>query len=518
MHSRGPSDDGPAELGAEQTVEPSRSETGSAAAGSLRQRTIRGIAWAAAEKWSVRLSTLVGFVLLGRLLQPAEFGVVSLAMVFITLLTVIADAGFATYLIQARELDRRLVNTAFYTALLFGALLTAALVAGSGPLADAFDSPDLALVLPAVSLAVLVAGFSSVPAALLVKELRFRDLAVRQASATLLSVVVAVVLAMAGAGVWALVAQHVTRSVVACVVLWVRSDFRPGLSYSLADAKVLTRFGGTAVLVQLGQQVRDQGESLLVGAVAGTTSLGYWTVARRFVGVVVDLFSSVVNVVAQPVFAKLRDDRSGLARAIGTSSAAGALLLTPVLVALALVSQRAVPVVFGDQWGPAAAIASVLALRSIVLSLGDFQRSALLGTGRPGAELAVTGVVLVGQAAIVLVAGRGDLADLAWWLTGWMALSWPLRALVLRRLLGVGWRTYSPTARVLLAAALAVVPVVVLGNLLDLDLLGSLAVGALGALCYLGALLLLCRDLVAEVVASIPFLRRRSRRAAGRAA
>ncbi|WP_432537486.1 lipopolysaccharide biosynthesis protein [Kineococcus arenarius] len=477
--------------------------------GTLRRKAFVGVLWASLEKWSVRLSTLVGFVLLGRLLQPEEFGVVALAMVFITLLTVVADAGFSTYLIQAREVGRRTTSTAFYISLALGALLAGALAAVARPLAAAFDAPQLAHVLPVVSVAVLVAGASSVPVALLARELRFRDLAVRQVAATVTSVVVAIVLAFAGAGVWALVAQHVVRSVVACAVLWARTDFRPAWAFDRVEARAMTRFGASALLVQLGQQTRDQGESLLVGAVTGTTALGHWTVARRFVGVVVDLFSSVVNVVAQPVFAKVRDDRRQLARALGSTSALGALLLAPVLVALALLSDVVVPAVFGSQWRLAASIAAVLALRSLVLSLSEFHRSALLAAGRPGAELAVTVVQLAGQVTIILLVGGGDLVALAWWLTGWMALSWPLRAAVVRKLLGVGWGAYTETGRVLLATALAGGLVLALARWWDPGTAGTVVVGALGVLAYALLVLLLCRRSVAEVLTSLRSLRRR---------
>ena len=83
----------------------------------------------------------------------------------------------------------------------------------------------------------------------------------------------------------------------------------------------MTAFGSSSMLVQLGTQIRDQGETMLVGALAGTTALGYWTVARRFVGVVVDLFASVVGMVAHPVFAKLQDDTTRLSRASSRASA-----------------------------------------------------------------------------------------------------------------------------------------------------------------------------------------------------
>lgn len=485
----------------------------------LRQQAVRGVLWTSLEKWSVRLGTFAAFVLLGRLLGPEEFGVVALAMVFITLLTVVVDAGFTTYLLQADRVDRAVTSTAFYISAVLGVVISGSLALSAGVFAGLFDAPALAQVLPAVAATVFVAGLSSVPAALLSRELRFRELALRQLVATLSSVVVAIALAFAGAGVWALVAQHLVRSVVALVVLWSSSPFRPALVFSAAEARRMVRFGSSALLGQLVVQVREQAEGMLVGALAGVSALGYWSVARRFVGVAVDLFSSVINVVARPVFARVKGDPARLGRAIGTSSSAAALLLAPALGGIALVSSFAVPLLFGDQWGPAAAVAAVLALRSIAASLSEFQRSAFLAVGRPGVDLVVTLALLAGQATIILLVTSQGLVVLAWWLAGWTALSWPVQALVLRRVAGVRLAAYAATSRVLLAAVLGTAATAAVARwLLDDGGFGaSLLAGAAGLVVYAAVVVLLARPLLREMWAPVSArLPRRGSRAGAR--
>ena len=485
---------------------------------SLRQRALSGVLWAALEKWMVRGSTLIGFIVLGNLLSPEQFGVVALAMTFITILTIVADAGFSTYLVQVQRLTAVTTSTAFYISVLLGAVLAGALWLAAAPLAAVLDAPPLEQVLPALAVSVLLAGLSSVPAALLQKELRFRELAKRQVLATALSVVAAIALAVGGAGVWALVGQTLVRSVISCAALWLSTDFRPRWAFSLGQAREMTSFGVQSMLVKLGTQARDQGEVFFIGVLAGTTALGFWTVATRIAGVVASLSITAVTMVSQPVFARLQGDRARLARALGTSTAMGALVLVPVLVALSLTSGFVVPGVFGDQWAASAGIAAVLALRTLLSSLSDLTRSALLATGHPGAELALTGVLLVVQIALVLVLADGDLVLLAAALTGWMVVGWPLRALVLRRLLDVPLSTFSATLAVVLAGGVAAGAVLAAQEWLQLEGLAYVGlVVALGAVVYLGAALLMARSLVGDLLGTLTSTLGRGRRSRHRA-
>ena len=480
--------------------------------GGLRARAARGVVWAAAEKWLVRASTLVGFVILGRLLEPAEFGVVALAMVFITLLTVVTEGGFGIFLVQRPTIDRTVATTTFVVSAGLGLVLAPALALAAPLLADLLDTPALAQVLPALAVALLVASLSVVPASLLQRDLRFRDLAVRQVVATGLSVVVAVVLAFAGAGVWALVAQTLVRSVVAFAVLWWMSDFRPAWTFSRPAAREMLGFGSKSLGIDLLRRVRDEGEAFLVGVLLGTTALGYWTVALRLVTVVVDLFSAVLGRVASPVFARVREDVPRLGRALGSSMAIAGFVMVPVLVVLALTSEHVVPWVFGSQWVPATGVAAVLAFRAVAYALGDFPRVALVVTGAPGAELAVTLGQVCGQVVVLLLVADRGLVAIALALTGWAVLTWPVRALLLHRLHGIGAGTYRQVALVVVCAALAAGAVLGAEAVLDLDGAPYVALAVVGGgAVYLGTAALLCRPTLREIRAALPVGRRRGR-------
>ena len=470
----------------------------------LRRSAVTGAFWAGAQTWMVRLSTLVAFVILGRLLSPVEFGVVALAMTFISVMAVASDAGFSSWLIQRRGLTREASSTAFWISLLLGAALTGLLLITSRALSDVLNSAELRVILPALSVTMVIAGASSVPAALLRREMDFRTLALRQVVATLISVVVAVALAVAGAGVWALVAQHIVRVVVAGVILWAGSTFRPQWRFDAFQAREMIAYGVKSLGVHMGNALRDQGSNFLIGAVLGAASLGYWTVAKRLVDVVVDLCSSAVNSVAQPVFARLQDQAERRSFVFGRVSGANCLITAPAVVAVGLASRDLVPLLFGDQWALSADVAAVLSIAVLFTTLVSPHRALMLATDRAGTELLLTALGIAGQAAVILLlAGRG-LMTVAVGLAVWAVVQYPLRALVLRFSLGIALRAHRQLLAVLLATGLASGAVTGTELLLELDGLRRVAVVFIvGGLVYLPMVFLVARPTVADVASSI---------------
>jgi len=477
---------------------------------SLHEQAVVGFVWAAAQKWLVRISTLLAFILLGRLLTPEEFGVVALAMTIITVLTVLTDAGFTLWLIQHRRLNDAATSTAFWISGALGLVLAGALAAAAGPVADLFDSAELRVILPVLALSVVVAGLSSVPAALLQREMRFRDLAIRQVVATVASVVVAVVLALLGAGVWALVAQTLVRVCVATVILWWKSDFRPRFVFSLQEARAMTGYGAKSLGVALGGAFRDQGEAFMIGALVGTTALGFWTIAGRLVYVVVELGSAAVGSVAAPLFAKLQDDPARLTRAYSRTLSAGSLILVPAMVALALSSRELVPLVFGPQWVASGEVAGVLAGGMLFTGLGAFHRAALLGVGRAGAELWVTVIAITGQVLVVVLLSSQSLVVIAAGLSTWAAVTFVVRAVAVRITLGIGFASYHQLLALLLAGGAAAATVLAVDMLLEPEGVVRLVwVGLLGGTVFVLVGWLVARPTFREVLRDVTRILRR---------
>ncbi|WP_269169342.1 lipopolysaccharide biosynthesis protein [Modestobacter sp. VKM Ac-2977] len=466
----------------------------------LRNQARSALLWSAVEKWFTRLGTLATFLVLARLLAPEDFGVVAAAATILGLAGLLVEAGLGKYLVQVDEVTPGLQSTVFWSSMGFAAIGALLMVVTAPWLAVAFDSPDLVWVVRVLAPLVLVNTAALVPVALLQRELDFRPIAVRRLWATAASTVVAVGLAFAGAGVWALVAQAVVSSVVSTVVLLAFAPFRPRLDFSRADAVASLRYGGSVLGIESLSAVGRYADNLLVGVVLGPVALGYYSVGYRVLLILLEILTSVTGAVALPLFAKIRGDAERLRRGFFSAVRLGSVVAFPVFLGLAAVAPAFVPVVFGETWLPSVPVMQWLALAGLVQCLTYFDRPLLLAVGRPGLELKVTMLATVGNVVAFAVAVPFGIAAVAAAYAIRNVVFWPVRLWALHHV-GIPLRPYGlailPLALAALVSAAVAAGVVYLVELPDPVRL-ALAVAA-AALVY-GCLLMVAAPAVVRQV------------------
>lgn len=425
-------------------------------AGGMRARAMDGALWIAAATWLVRILSTVTFVFVGRHLTPAAFGLVALANAFVLLLGILTSSGFATYLVRAPRIGRRLFSTAFWTSAGIGLVLYLLLLLAAPLLSTAFREPALRDVVRWLAVVVVVNGLASAPQAMLQREFRFRQLALRTIAASVIGSVVAIVLAALGAGVWALVAQSVITACVSTIAIWAASPMRAALVFSVADMRRILGFGGQMLLTDLLLQARDRGEEFTLGLVGSATVLGQWSVASRLVKLVQDTATQVINQVSTPSLARLQGDPARLHRGYATSMAAAGALLFPVMGWFALMSRDLVPLVMGEQWRSTAAVASIIAITACFAAFTYFDRPMFAIADRLAVEIVLVVVIVVLHLAVTVLLAPWGLTALALGLLGRNVVTLPLRQWALHRFVGVPYTAVLATLRILLAAAVAV--------------------------------------------------------------
>lgn len=355
--------------------------------GALRGRVARGLTWTVVDTWGRQVLNLAVFVVLARFLAPDDFGVVALAAVFVALAQVVVDQGLGDALIQRRDITRSHVDTAFWVAVLTGLLLTVTTVAVARPVSGFLGEPALQPVLAILSLSFVFAALSSIQIALLRRELAFRSLAVRSLLASLGGGAVGIVLAVLGAGAWALVAQQLVAGAVSVVALWTLSPWRPSLGFSAAHFRELFGFGLNIVGSDLLTFLSRNGDNFLIGAVLGTTPLGFYAVGYRLLDVTQVLLINVARKISFPAFSRMQHDPERMVRAYLKVTRTTSALILPGYVGIALVAFDLVPVLFGSRWQASGEVAAVLFLIGPVLSLQAFSGSYLNAVGRPDVTL-----------------------------------------------------------------------------------------------------------------------------------
>lgn len=379
----------------------------------LGDRAAAGVLWTVLQKWAVRLGGLATVAVLARLLGPEDFGVVSIALTVIPVIYLLSDLGFSTYVVQASDASSRVLSTAFWYAATTGVVLAGGLALLAPAIGALFQLPGVIPVLTGLAPAVLLVALASIPTALLRRRLAFRALAIQSFAAAALGQIVAIVVALAGGGVWALVLQLLVNQLVVCVLAWTSARWRPTKEFSRPQFVEMARFGTNVVGVELIALARLWAETAIVVSVLGVAALGFLNIAQRLVQATQDLSAAAILPVSTVAFAQIRSSverlRSGYLRALEVAY----VVVFPVMVFVAVGTPLIIPILFGDQWSKSVVPAQALAIAGI-MTLGAMLDNALFyGVGRPGRWLVYAIVVDALTVGTTLFSSRYGLVGVA---------------------------------------------------------------------------------------------------------
>lgn len=470
----------------------------------LTSVVLGGVLWKATTRGVAEVTRVVVVVVLARLLTPADYGVAGMALVVMSFGLMFTDPALGAALVQRPTIDERDRSTIFWSAATLGLSLTVLAVALSGIVARFFGEPEVRSLFAVSSIGFTLIGLSVAHRALLTRKLAYRSLELREMASIVTGGAVAVAVAAAGFGPWAIVSNFVAYSLVSTVLAWALLDWRPKLVYSRRSARNLGGFSAKvfgATLLTWGNQNLDK---VFVGRALGAAPLGSYSLAYNTMQVPVGLVSGTVHQALSPAYSRIQRDRERLERVFLRSRRVSVALVVPALTALLVVAPDAVEIVFGSKWDAAIVPLQVLCLGGIASSLSALNWSILQASGEAGMLLRLT---LLTSAVTWTAFAIG-----LWWgivgvAASYAAARWLLiipTTWITTRAVGFGfWATLRAGAVILpLAFVAGVVAYAARELLLLTDLRGLLRVGVVLAVmgsAYLVLLLLLVPSLLREV-------------------
>ena len=463
------SDDAPADPA---PIHPGSADPGPsdpAGARTLRDRADAGVAWSALHTWGTRGLQLGLILVLARLLTPRDFGLFAMAQVVISLLHPIAVQGIPEALVQS-DRDDDLVWATGLRAVMAGSAVAAVLLLLAAPLVAAmFGAADLTAVLRWLAPGAVLYGLHAVAYARIRSRLEFDVHARAGLAGGAAELAVGIPVALAGLGVWALVAGFYANLILETGLLlrstgalpW-RGSGRdaaqaPGTGFSGREYRRLLRFGRFIVAGSVTTFLNRRSDDFFVGLLLGPQVLGYYNIAYRLLELMTTVFLRAVERVAFPVFAKLQSQPRLVADGIRTSFRFTSLVAFPAFAGLMVVAPDAVLVALGGQWDAAVAPLRILALGGLALCATNVLPGAIRAAGYPQWNVtiaAVKGVLLAG--AFWVAAGIG-LEAVAWVFTAGVYLVFPAFLAAARRLFPVPVGGYLAEAAAPLAATLIMV-------------------------------------------------------------
>lgn len=333
---------------------------------SLKDKTVRGVGWSAADTFLSQGVTFIVGLVLARLLTPDEYGLIGIVTIFTTVMLGIIDSGFSNAIIRKSEVNDDDYSTLFIVNLAFSIGLFLLLYIGAPWIAHFFGRTQLVDLLRVMGLLLIIQAFSIVQTTILSRRIDFKTKTKASLISAILSGIIGIVMAYLGFGVWSLVSQQLSRQLIYTICLWVYNHWWPKLKFCWDSFRYMWGFGWKILVSGLLNNIWNEVYKVVVGKCYSPATLGQYTRSKEYASIFSTNLTSIVQRVSFPVLAQVQDDPvrmvSTYRRIIKTT-----MFVTAVcMISLAAVSEPLIYCLIGPQWNQAA---SFLPLICISLSL-----------------------------------------------------------------------------------------------------------------------------------------------------
>ncbi|MBL4674916.1 MAG: lipopolysaccharide biosynthesis protein [Mucilaginibacter sp.] len=355
-----------------------------------KKLVVSGIFWTLIQLAVNQSFSFVLKLILAKLLFPNQFGLVGMAAVFTGFVQVLNDLGVGAALVQRKKEDLRPehYSTAFTTGVIWSVLLFAIMSLAVAPIAANFyHEPLLRTIVPVLSIGILFSPVNLVHKAQLSKAMNFRKLAFIDNTSNILSGVIALILALYGAGVWALVFNTVSNVFFEMPLFFNATKWKPSFKIDKKAFNDVFSFGAYATGSNVLNYLYNNIDYLLIGKLLGASSLGLYTLAFVLTDTFRSRLMSVINSVMYPMYGRRQNDFEALKRYYLKVVLFNCLFVFPVMIYFVVDGGDFVTHIFGTKWEQTVLPLQILAV-SVMLHIMVSGNTALLrGLGYPGMEM-----------------------------------------------------------------------------------------------------------------------------------
>jgi O-antigen/teichoic acid export membrane protein len=353
----------------------------------LKERTVRGALARVCAQGATFLLRLGSLVVLARLLEPKDFGLVGMVTAFTGVLNLFRDFGLSAAAVQHRTVTDEQMSTLFWINILVGTLLGLVSVAIAPAIAAFYHEPRLFAVT-----AVLAAGFLFNAAGvqqsvLLQRQMRFTALAVINIVSLIVATAIGIAGAKAGYGYWSLVAMTVSAPLTGTIGFWLAAAWIPGMPHRRVGIRSMMRFGSTLTLNGLVVYVASNFEKVLLGRFWGVDAIGIYGRAYQLINIPTDNLNSAVGEVAFSALSRLQDDPSRLKSYFLKGYSVVLALTLPITIACALFADDIILAILGPKWKDAVVLFRLLAPTILVFAIANPLSWLLTSIGLVGRSL-----------------------------------------------------------------------------------------------------------------------------------
>lgn len=346
----------------------------------LKKQLGRSTAWMSAAATGNSIASFIIFIVLSRLLEPKDIGIVAFALIIVEVGKIIVNAGFPQAIVRHSIWDQTYSSTCFYLNLIFALGVTLVVIFLGSPLVAKYYEAEAVPILQVLSIIFFIEGVKAVHEGKLKREFAFKVIAIRSIVAGILSGIIGIYLAIKGYGVWALVAQQLINQCVITLFTLVSARWMPSFKFSTADSKHLLNFSTPLMVGQLITNVTSKIFEVLIGVVVGPAALGFYRVGGRVLFILQDIVLKPFEHTLLSALSRM-DTLSAQADATLRVTRISAYLTFPIFFGAAAVGPEFIVFAFGEKWALSGEIMTILSLGMAPLVIGYQVNSALTASG-----------------------------------------------------------------------------------------------------------------------------------------
>lgn len=328
----------------------------------LKGKAVKGAAWSFAGSMANKGIQFIVSLLLARMLTPADYGLIGMIGFFIGIAGTFIDSGFSSALIQYKDRTNKDYNTVFYVNFGMSLLMYGLLYITAPLIADFYNQPMLVNIIRVYCLTFLIGAFSTINSISLTINLNYKLSNIIGTISALMSGVIGLVCAYSGLGVWALIVQQLSASVIRMILLLWRVRWWPGLEFSVTSFKRFFSYGSKLLVSGLIHTAYSNMYPLVIGKEFSASDLGYVSRAQGFNEVAGGTLVGILGSIAFPVLTRVQDDDETLMRLYSKYIQISAFVIFPIILFIAGIAKPLILYLLTDKWAPSILLLQILAL------------------------------------------------------------------------------------------------------------------------------------------------------------
>lgn len=349
---------------------------------SLKNKTIKGVGWSAADALLGQGVTFIVGLVLARLLSPDEYGLIGICLIFTTVLNGIVDSGFSNALIRKKNVTDEDYNTMFTTNMAISIVLYVLLFISAPFVSDFFHRIELIALVRVTGLILFLNALSITQVTILTKNIDFKTKTKASLVSAIISGVIGIAMAFMGYGVWSLVAQQLSKQLLYTLCLWVLSKWWPKFTFYKDSFKYMWGFGWKLLASGILNNVWNQLYQVVIGRCYTSSTLGHYTRANEYASIFSSNLTLIVQRVSYPVLAEIQDDKERMVQGYRKVIKITMFVTAVCMISLGAVSEPLIYTLIGTKWQEAATYLPLICISMSLYPLHAINLNILQVLGR----------------------------------------------------------------------------------------------------------------------------------------